>query len=84
MKTPSGEVVRRYERTTPEAVRDCLNAGMSTRRAAEVLNVSLHSLREACSLFGWKANGHAGPKPNRREIVPLSKRGAHNPWGTHA
>ena len=59
---------RRYKTTTPEAVRDCLNAGMSIRRASEHLGCSLHELRNACSLFGWHANGWSGPKPNMVEM----------------
>ena len=59
---------RRYKTTTPEAVRDCLNAGMSIRRTSEHLGVSLHALREACSVFGWSAHGWSGPKLNTVEM----------------
>ena len=55
---------RKYRTTTPAAVRDCLNAGMSLRRAAEHLGVSLHCMRSACSLFGWSSHGWSGPKAN--------------------
>jgi len=59
---------RKYQTTTPEAVRDCLNAGLSIRRAAEVLGVSLHALREACAVFGWRAHGWSGPKANTKSV----------------
>lgn len=59
---------RRYQTTTPAAVRDCLNAGMSIRRAAEHLDVSLHCLRSACSLFGWHSHGWSGPVHNQIEL----------------
>ncbi len=59
---------RKYQTTTPTAVRDCLNAGMSIRRAAEHLGVSEHSLRAVCSTFGWSAHGWSGPKDNKVEM----------------
>lgn len=59
---------KKYKTTTPQAIRDCLNAGMSIRRTAEHLGVSMHCLRAACSLFGWHANGWSGPKFNTVEM----------------
>lgn len=59
---------RKYNTTTPAAVRDCLNAGMSMRRAAEHLGVSESGLRQACSLFGWHAHAWSGPVRNTVEL----------------
>lgn len=59
---------RKYKTTTPAAVRDCLNAGMSIRRTAEHLGVSMHCLRSTCSLFGWSSHGWSGPVHNQVEL----------------
>ena len=72
---------RKYAITTPAKVRDCINAGMSVRRAAEHLGVSEQCLRQACSLFGWSPHGWSGPKPNTKTLKAPPKRGAHNPFG---
>ena len=72
---------RKYATTTPAKVRDCINAGMSIRRAAEVLGCSEQCLRQACSLFGWSPHGWTGPVPNRKTLKPPVTRGAHNPFG---
>lgn len=58
----------KYKTTTPEKVRDCLNAGMSIRRTAEYLECSLHSLRAVCTVFDWHPKGWSGPKPNMVEL----------------
>lgn len=59
---------RKYRPTTPEAVREALNAGLSIKRAAEVLGVGAHQLRAACSMFGWSAHGWSGPKANTKTV----------------
>ena len=56
---------RKYHAVTPEQVKDCIHAGMSQRRAAEVLGCSLSQLRHASCLFGWSWHGQAGHGPNR-------------------
>lgn len=65
--------IRRYHPITPERLRACLSAGMSTRRISEQLSVSLHAVREACSLFGWSAHGQAGPMPNKVELAEVPR-----------
>lgn len=69
-----------YALTTPDKVLDCLHAGMSIRRAAEVLGVSKSTLGQACTLFGWRAHGWAGPKLNTRELPARPVQGAHDPF----
>lgn len=69
-----------YALTTPDKVLDCLNAGMSIRRAAEVLGVSKSTLGQACTLFGWRAHGWSGPKRNTRDLPKRPLQGAHDPF----
>ena len=56
---------RKFKAVTPSQVLDAINAGMSQRRAAEVLGCSLSQLRHASCLFGWSWHGQAGKGPNQ-------------------